>query len=321
MPRESINRVPNYNFRNTIKLADGYRLDVQGEQVVVLADEPAKIEIRPLPAETKFADTSDLLVEGGPFPSEEAAIEAGKNWRTYLLIAFAQQRLGIDLGPDDNPRAEPMAFLADKAAELGVQALRGRPGLLVFPSEPPATFGTFSAVAEVQRKPNDLIQSVDEVRSLRPSLTEAQELAFRLLHLAYFDTNPETRFILLVTAIEAVLEQGERSVEFIRWLEQLMSETKAADLDSRTRDAMLNYLGLGRRESIAASAKRLVEALGVDRSYDGKSPGAFFSACYTRRSDLVHGNLPRPTVAESKRLLPILERFVAEVLAANIGAQ
>ncbi|WP_416565078.1 hypothetical protein [Nocardia testacea] len=306
-----------YSFRNTIKLRNGHRIEVEDQQAILLAPGPAKVEIRPLSAE-KFADAAELQVRGGPYPSIEEAIEAGKNWRAILSVAFAKHRLGIDLGPRDEPVAEPMAFMAEVAAEHGVQALRGRHGLLVFPSEPPATFGAPSVEIVVPHKPDVLMQSVDEARSsLGPELTEAQELALRLLHLSFFDTNPETRFVLLVTAIEAVLDQGERSAEFVQWLVHLMSETKAADLDKQTRDSILNYLGMGKRESVAASAKRLVAPLG-ERTYSDQSPQDFFTACYTQRSNLVHANLPRPTIHELRSRLPTLERFVIDVLDAEI---
>ncbi|NEW49949.1 hypothetical protein GV792_07765 [Nocardia cyriacigeorgica] len=314
--------MPSYSFRNTIKLRNGHRIEVEGEeQVVLLATEPTEVDIRPLSA-PKFADAAELRVQGGPYPSIEAAIEAGKSWRAILSVAFAKQRLGIDLGPQDDPVAERNAFLAELAAEQGVQALRGRYGLLVFPSEPPAIFGMSSVEVVVPHRPDVLAQLVDEARDSLgdPQLTEAQELALRLLHLSFFDTNPETRFVLLVTAIEAVLDQGERSAKFVQWLEHLISETKASGLDKGTRDAILNYLGMGKRESIGASAKRLVAPLG-EQTYDGLSSQAFFTACYTQRSNLVHANLPRTTVHELRSRLPTLERFVIEVLDAEIRGE
>jgi hypothetical protein len=65
---------------------------------------------------------------------------------------------------------------------------------------------------------------MDPQRAERLWTTSQQLLAYELVHAAYFDDNPETSFILLVTAIEALLlppEEAPRDIaEVIAQLQQ-----------------------------------------------------------------------------------------------------
>ncbi|WP_433734887.1 hypothetical protein ACQP0C_41800 (plasmid) [Nocardia sp. CA-129566] len=308
--------MPAFNFRNTILLAQGTRLSVNtDEQVIVLSEDPPRVEITPVPPHIRFLDTEKLEMRGGPYATDSEAIEAGRTWRKYLLVAFAEQRIGIDLGAEHNPIAEPMGYVADAGKKLGVQALRDRHGLLVFPSDLDAAFGRFFAEAMVSRDAGKITSAVEQVQATAPKVSDPHLLALRLLHSSFFDTNPETRFVLLVTAIEAVIETKQRSPQILDLLEQFRAVTKSASLTSGDRDALLNALGNAKSETISAAGRRLV-ALLTDREYDGQAPAEFFVSCYNARSKIVHGSLGRPSRERLERLIPVLEAMVVDLLGA-----
>ena len=73
-----------------------------------------------------------------------------------------------------------------------------------------------------------------------------------------------------------------------------------------------------KKESINSAGKRLVATLG-DRKYAGKSPKRFFRDCYDARSNLVHGNLGRPSVETIQGLLGPLEHFVRDLVLERNG--
>ncbi|WP_280242054.1 HEPN domain-containing protein [Nocardia abscessus] len=307
-----------YCFRNTVELRPDDRVvvDRQEQSITLARDGAIAVKIRPLLPVENFREASKLLLEGGPYGTFEEAVSAGKAWRDYLLLAFSAHSVAIDIGDDDDPRAKPNPLLAEKAEELGIQALWDRHGLLVYRANPPATFGKFSASATALRSGDQLARSIDAIRNLNHTVAEPQRLALKLIHSSLFDHNPETKFVLLVTAIEAIIEKKARSEQIVEWIDQLISETQRSKLSPEDQLVVANYLGLGKQESIGSAGKRAVSVLG-SRRYDEKSPKKFLAECYTARSNIVHGNLSRPKSSELWRVIPILERFVVDLI--NIG--
>jgi hypothetical protein len=77
---------------------------------------------------------------------------------------------------------------------------------------------------------------MDPQRAERLWTTSQHLLAYELVHAAYFDDNPETSFILLLTAIEALLppEEAPRDIaEVIAQLQQSLQKMTNIDDDLR----------------------------------------------------------------------------------------
>ena len=189
----------------------------------------------------------------------------------------------------------------------------------VFDSEPSPKFLTFSAVAAVSKPIEGVIASIDNSRGAKQTVTAEQALAYDLVDTSFFAHSPETRFILLVTAIEAILTIEDRSDAVASVVAVLMTSLEAAtSLTPSERNQLSGALNKAKKESINQAGKEVALTLN-GRLYDEKRPDKFFGDIYGARSDLVHGNIGRPTTAEVSRLAPIVETFVIDLLDANLA--
>lgn len=135
-----------------------------------------------------------------------------------------------------------------------------------------------------------------------------------------FQSSQDARFLLLMIAIEALIELEPRSDAALAHVEELVAATKAArGLSDDERRSMLGVLSGMMRESVSRGGRRLVaERLG-NRLYRDEPAPKFFASCYTLRSRLVHGGLPLPSREDIARVVGTLEVFVSDLLSGFLG--
>lgn len=187
---------------------------------------------------------------------------------------------------------------------------------MVFRSEPKPRFASVNVEAirgvNLESFQKTLLASIQ----LQPSLGERDLLAYSLFNASFFQPTSDSRFLLLVMAIEALIEPATRSPEAHEHVDRLIEHTRSASLLEDEKNSMIGTLRWLRNESINQAGGRLASSRLDDRSYDGRSAPDFFSYCYQLRSDLVHGNLPIPTFQEMGSAAGTLEVFVADLLTS-----
>lgn len=119
--------------------------------------------------------------------------------------------------------------------------------------------------------------------------SDSQQLAYRLVHAAFFESNAEAAHILLVTALEAIIDKkkGKRQAdvrELVNWLKQEVKDT--LDQSHQHRQALLDALEREKRESINGAGQRLAQTY-LAGEYDGLASNDFFKKVYDQRSNLV----------------------------------
>lgn len=122
--------------------------------------------------------------------------------------------------------------------------------------------------------------------------------------------------MMLVSALEALIEQRERSPRALAQVRELEALCRASDLDQLERDALVGLLQNAKRESIGRAGLRLIEPFN-DREYGGLPAKKFFSECYRMRSALVHGHTSRPTEQQVRVAGANLENLVGHVIAGR----
>ena len=104
--------------------------------------------------------------------------------------------------------------------------------------------------------------------------------------------NQSGRFILLTSAIEALIEQPKVSKRLQNSLDSYIKRVdklKIHDVEKASVSGSLNSL---RKVSIQRSGKNLVDyLLDNDKNYNGFSPSDFFSKAYDLRSEFVHNGI------------------------------
>lgn len=305
-----------YAFRNRIILGD---TRLQSQTAAQMLDDAgtAKIALSAM-RDDNFSDAKWLILEGDGFETPEQASSAGKVWRQLLSASFARAGIGADFDPLPLPKRRPEDLPEDRDA----------PGLIVFPRQPGLTFRVESWAELPAARPLEsfLSEDLSVVRHALPDGLQERpqlDLAYRLMHLGLLNAHLEVKYILFVTAIEALIpdsrpQKGDAAL--IAALDSLMAfAQEPSRFDRNTRDKILGSLGYLKRESISSYGAKL--AANLNGTYDGLSAAEYFERAYKRRSTLVHANLSdgsRLDPREIGREIDILRQFTLDWLAREL---
>lgn len=305
--RIRFNRSP----RDTIQLEEN-------ELIVTVPEKRISVALRARNDDFTIYNSDQLLLVGNGYDSEEEARVAGTQLQNALIVALARVRVGADFGH----RAAKGMFtehgLKWMEEQIGQRALNNIHGLMVFETIPKPKFVASDAQMTRGAHPDAFVSALKKAIALNPTMPERDLLAYTLFNASFFQPTSDSRFLLLVMAVEALIDPAPRSPNALTHVVSLIEQTKSASLAADERNSILGALSWLRRESINQSGRRLVtERLGA-KVYDGRNAKDFFTYCYQLRSNLIHGNLPIPTFEEIGRVAASLEVFVSELLTTPV---
>jgi hypothetical protein len=255
-------------------------------------------------------------VLGAPFSSVEQARTGAERAKAALLYWALEHRLGIDFG-DGHPRGT-----ITEAGRKRLEVSLGGPirpdvhGIDIYERQPDLKFVHSQVDATLGVNPDSFVETFAREFTGARQLTAKQSLSAEIYSSSFFDISPRSRFITLVTAVEALLEPGERPIPVQLLVKEMETLTRAADIDPRTRDSIIGSLQWFKAESIGQAGKSLAARLLPDKNYDGRSAPAFFTYCYGIRSNLVHRGVMDPSV-NPLLLANTMQAFVADLLLAS----
>ncbi len=214
------------------------------------------------------------------------------------------------------------AMLDDVSEQQGVAAYNDEPGLLVLPEVPPPVFSRIRADVIAGRNVEGTVTAIRDAYEARLTPDERTLLAFEMFTAA--ESMPpgdaDSRFLMLMIAIEALIEPGHRPQAQVDAIDTLKQQLASIDgLTPADADALRSALGQLKDESIGSAGRRLASSLG-GRTYLEMSADKFFTACYTARSNLVHGNVERPDANYIRSLIGPLLHFVRDLIRERGGA-
>jgi hypothetical protein len=101
--------------------------------------------------------------------------------------------------------------------------------------------------------------------------------------------NYSARFILLISAIESLIEPDVVSKELSSFIDLTQTEVNKIDIDQKEKESFKGQLGNLKKASIRRAGLKLIEQL-LDNSkkYNGYPPATFFDLAYDLRSKFVH---------------------------------
>jgi hypothetical protein len=153
----------------------------------------------------------------------------------------------------------------------------------------------------------------------RVPLSERERTAFDLFSTAHAaQDSTDARFVLLLAAIETLLEERPRPKAVVDHVDRLIALTSDADLEKAKKDSLLGSLKWLRSHSIRSAGRRFVRERLSDRKYQDLSAEEFFLACYDLRNRLLHGGQPFPTREKVSRLVGALDQMVGHLLAGPV---
>ena len=308
-----------YSFRIRFNRSptDTIQLDASTLAAPVV-DERLTIALRARQDDLPIRDSDQLALIGSGYESADEADAAGRQFQNALLVALARVRVGADFGH----RAAKGMFtehgLKWVEEQIGQRALNNVHGLMVFQSNPKPRFAATNAQMTRGASPEVFMTAFTQAIALQPQITDRDLLAYTLFNASFFQPTSDSRFLLLVMAVEALLEPALRSADAQEHVSSLIEQTKSSSLSLDEKNSIHGALRWLRRESINQAGKRLAaERLGF-RVYGDRAATDFFSYCYQLRSNFVHGSLPVPTFEEIGSAAAPLEVLVADLLTGPI---
>lgn len=311
-----------FAFRIRFRVLEGQRLEHDEPEFVLREGPERRVVIRPLVAESTIKDALEFALRGSNYSTAKDAAEDGERWIGAMVIGFMAEFLPADFEIRGPKSGFYQGMLDSMSAEQGVAAYNDDPGLLVVPEDPVPVFGRLRADVIAGRNAEGTRTAILDAYEAELSPDDQTLLAFEMFSASQNmpPGDADSRFLMLMIAVESLIEPGDRAASQIAILEELREHLKSIEgISADDANAIRGALGLLKDESIGSAGRRLANSLG-DRIYLDLSPAKFFTKCYAVRSQLVHGNVERSDSELIRSLIRPLHWFVRDLLRNRAGA-
>ncbi|MBI3994466.1 MAG: hypothetical protein HY349_00685 [Nitrospirae bacterium] len=307
-----------YNFRLRFNLADSYRINSDAEEIVLfLTPTNQRIRLRTSALDTPINANPCAAVIGGPYVSANEARDAALQAKAALLYWSVEQRVGIDFGDGRQRSGFTNAGLALLQQQMGVPVRNDVHGIDVYEAIPGQRFVGLGGNLRVGKNPLDLTNTFGREFSEPRPLTEKQHLAAEIYSGSFFDVSQRSRFITLVTAVEALLEPLPRSKHAQSLVDKMQRLARSSSVDDATRDAIISSLQRFRFESIGQAGRSLARRLLPQQYYGECTSWVFFTTCYELRSQILHRGGVENSDVDLLELTNETEKFVADLVLTS----
>ncbi len=264
-------------------------------------------------------DSKRLVFKSSGWPSLADAQAAASKYSDALALSLARVQVGTDFGPPTPESVATAAGLAKLEAQTGQRCLNDVHGAMAYESEPTPRFVSVS-LSLLKGIPQERFERVFSFAADHPrDLSPHERLSLRLFHTSFFESTVESRFLMLVMSIEALLIPATRQPAALAHVDELIEATRASNsLAEPEKQSLLGSLKWLRVESISKTGRRLAAERLAPRTYGGMTPSNFFAHCYDLRSRLVHGGLPSVAHHGISAVFPELQKFVSDLVSGDL---
>jgi len=308
-----------YNFRLRFNLAPSFRIYSEADHLVLYKlDTGQEIVLKSGVSKTPIKDCERAVIRANGFGSEEEAHKAALATKQALLYWAVRFRHGLDLGDRPPTSIATKAGLEMLEQEHGCPFRNDRHGIDVYEHLDGLKFIYSEATVIAQKHPGNLLSTVSEELTTLRQITAKQALASEIYCSSWFDIGYKSRFITLVTAIEALIDQEEHSDIVQTFVSEATKQMESSAIDALIKASLRGSLDRMRCESISQAGRRLASSLLSGQMFEGQPPDRVFTKLYNLRSELVHDGAPGKD-EELRIAANIAEEFTAKLLLASMG--
>jgi hypothetical protein len=294
-----------------------------GENVIKLptANASHEVVLKAREKDQPIKDSASIVLSGTGWGSPKMALETGALYADILSRTYARLRLGADFGSRAAKSCFTETGLSYISKNTGRPALNDIHGMMVYDrTEMPQVIFMSMESDMVRGVSAGQFLSVFEAALSRPrEITNRERVALDLFNSSFFQPSEDSRFLLLMSGLEALIVQHPRSEAVCTLLRKIDAAVESEQkLDSMERNALKQAVGQLQRESIGQAGRRLVTEALQGRTYQEMAPSDFFGRCYRLRSRLVHGELPLPTREEFGGVAAQLEVMLSDLLSNDL---
>jgi hypothetical protein len=269
---------------------------------------------------SSIKQSNHLIIKSSGWSSEAEASVAAEKYLNIFRVCFAKLRLGVDYGrnlPKSMFTKYGLAWLTQQTGHERI--LNDIYGSMVYETNPTPRFVTMQADAVIGKPREQLIRAFDFALQQPIQLSSREQLSIDVFNASFFQKSEDVRFLLLVMAIEALLESEPRSANALGHVEKLIGITEESkELTITEKESLLGSLRWLKNQSINYQGRKIAKDRLGSKLYSGKTPEDFFSYCYHIRSRLVHGDISDPMTKEIRSVVATLEVFVSDLLAGPL---
>lgn len=311
--------MPLYDFRLRFNFPEAYRIGSDAEEIELLVlPLGERIKMRSGAIGRPIKDHAQVAVLGGPFASEDQARDAAEKTKRVLLYWAIEQRVGIDFGDGKQRSGATKAGLAMLQKQHGCPVRNDIHGIDIYEHVEKLRFVNVHGEVKLSKHPPKLVDTFQREYLHTRHLTEKQVLACEIYASSFFDVSPRSRFITLVTVVEALLEPLKRANEVEALVEEFKAKTRQSTIDQSTRDSIIGSLERLRHQSISQAGCALAGRLIPDKLFDRQSSADFFTRCNELRSQVLHRGKIEDGLVDMLDLVNVTEGFVAKLLLASL---
>ena len=311
-----------YSFRIWFKLPEALRIGIDSDKwLLTPINSRPEIALSSKQQGSPIAGIKELVLRGDGYSSEEEAHTEGEQLRDVLILALARLRIGADFGDRAPKGYMTEAGLQMLEQQTGKRVLNDVHGLMMFETEPSPQFIAMQAEVVITRSKEKFVQALRLSFELRTKLRPEDRLAFDLFSASFFESSADARVLMLMMAVETLLNPIPRSKKTQQHIDELIRLTKNSSiLTEKEKQSLTGSLQWLYKESISQAGRKLADQL-AGHNYMDLDAKKFFTYCYDLRSNLVHGNIPRPTPNEVGLAAANLELFVGDLLSGPLLEQ
>jgi len=300
-----------YTFRLRFKISERKKLGIAEEEIIIEETQKTKIILRSAQREKAIKDCDELILKGVGYDTKEIAEKAGQKSRDNLTLAFCRLRFPANFGDRAAHGRFFEAGLKMLESEVSATVLNDIHGLQVYSTSLNPKFaklGDFKGFVTTSR---DITINTISTAFCKPfPVSDRKRLAYELFSASMSSNYVDSRFLLLMMAIETLIDQIIRPSDELKQIDELIIITSQSNIDRKA--SLIDCLRNLKTESVGSAGRRLASRL--SNIYMGKSPSKFFTNCYEIRSRLVHGAVPRVSIEDIGNLISDLEQFVCDLI-------
>lgn len=307
----------NYRVRFDLPKGDHFRSD-EHELLVLRLPDGKEVRLRSGAINSPLSQHSTASIVCGPFESEPEAQAGAELARDALLLWATIHKLGVDTG-DGHVRSTVTDEGRERfEAQLGVPVRNDVQGIDVYPDEEPkAVFVRFTAEEQLAKNPGAFVERVAAGISEQWRAPDKLRVAMELFSSSFFDGVFRSRFITLVTAVEALVVQDWRGASVQALLDGACNAASSLEIEDSVKVSLRSGLERLRTESIRGSAAKLIARILAGKEYGGLPADKFFRKYYDIRSQTVHDGRPHDPDVDFLQLVNELQVLVADLLIAS----
>ena len=312
--------MPQYDFRLRFHLPGHDHINSDAEELLVLNDSSGvTICLRSGGRGSPIKVHSRASLIGGPYPSAEDARTAAERAKRALLLWAVRSRVGIDLGGRRPRGVITTAGLQWMERQVGAPVRADVHGIDVYEHVDGLVFAAFNAEASLGKAAPAFVEQIAGAITSPVPMSAKQELAGEILSASYFEASDRSKFITLITAVEALLDPQPRPAAARELVAKLIEIVDGSGMDDGTRSAMSGSLQWLKQESIGQAGRTLATRLLSGRIYQAQPPARFFTFCYELRSSILHFGTVPATVVDFPSVCAVAHEFVCDLLIASFA--